>query len=41
MPMPHHVEKTPKTATRTLATYMTIAFVLALALAALLVVMHG
>jgi hypothetical protein len=39
--MPHHKEKTPKTATRALGTYMIIAFILAMALAALWVLMHG
>lgn len=41
MPMPHHIEKTPRTATRSLGIYMIVAFVLAMALAAAWVVMHG
>lgn len=39
--MPHHIEKTPKTATRTLGIYMIVAFLIALALAASWVAMHG
>ena len=39
--MPHHTEKTPKTATRTLGIYMIIPFVLAISLAVAWVAMHG